>query len=195
MNSGIAHMVTRREVLGAALALATFSGAIGLNSIRRMGAVKDQSGLPTLDAIMLDEGLGVSTALVDLLHNRQPEPPLLTIRLDSFASIELKHIFNSAQVIAGISSGATLFCLERIAWDYGYRITRRSEHQFNARTPNALENDATVLALADKIMSNRPESFAAALAPASRAYRPSSVDDTLHAWIMQTAVTSKKRRV
>jgi hypothetical protein len=86
-----------------------------------------------------------------------------------------------------------LFCLERIAWDYGYRITRRSEHAFSANAAN--ENDATVLALANKIITNKPEAFATAIAPTNRAYRPSRTDDTLHAWIMQTAVTSKTRTV
>jgi hypothetical protein len=110
-------------------------------------------------------------------------------------SIELKPIFNSALMIAGISSGATLFCLERIAWDHGYRITRRSEHEFKAIAANALKNDATVVALADAIIGNKPETFAKAIAPASRAYRPSMTDDTLHAWIMQPTVTSKQRTV
>jgi hypothetical protein len=188
-------MVTRREVLGAGLAFASISGAIGLNSTYRVSAVKDQVVLPKVGTLVLDEGLGVSTSLVDVLHHRTPDLSFLTLGLDAVTSIELKHLFNSAQVIAGISSGATLFCLERIAWDYGYRVTRRSEHVFNANAANVLENDATVLALADKIIDNKPESFAAAIAPTNRAYRPSRSDDTLHAWIMQTAVTSKKRTV
>jgi hypothetical protein len=94
-------------------------------------------------------------------------------------------------MIAGISSGATLSCLERIAWDYGYRMTRRSEHEFVATVASSLESDATVRVLADAIIRDRPETFAAAIAPAGHAYRPSMTDDTLHAWIMQTAVTSK----
>jgi hypothetical protein len=195
MNSGTARMLTRREVLGAALVFATVSGAIGLNSACRVRAVKDPTALPKVGAMVLDEDLAVSTTLVDFLRNRNPDLSFRTIGLDSFASIELKHLFNSAQMIAGISSGATLFCLERIAWDYGYRITRRSEHEFNAKAANALENDATVVALAEKIISNKPESFAAGIAPTSRGYRPSRADDTLHVWIMQTAVTSKKRTV
>jgi len=187
-------MVTRREVLGAGVALASISSAIGLNSAYGASAVKDHTGLPKVDTLVLDEGLGVSTTVADVLHHRTPDLSLFTLGLDAVTSIRLKHLFNSAQVIAGISSGATLFCLERIAWDYGYRITRRSEHEFSAKA-NALENDATVLALADKIISNKPESFAAAIAPTTRAYRPSRTDDTLHAWIMQTTVTAKNRTV
>jgi hypothetical protein len=186
-------MVTRREVLGAGLAFASVSAAIGLNSAGSVRAVKDQTGLPVVGAMVLDGRLGISAMLADLLHNRKPDLPFLTIGLDSFTSIELKPIFNSALMIAGISSGATLFCLERIAWDYRYRITRRSEHEFKATAANATDNDATVVALADAIISNKPETFAAAIAPASRAYRPSMTDDTLHAWIMQTTVTSKQR--
>lgn len=183
-------MVTRREVLGAGLALTAISGAIGSGSVR---AVEERSGLPKVATLVLDESLGVSTALVDFLHNRKPDLSLLTIRLDSFASSELKPLFNSARVIAGISSGATLFCLERIAWDYGYRVTRRSEHKFKAQTVGARKNDEAFLAIAHAIISNRPDSFAAAITPTDRAYRPSMTDDTLHAWIMQRAVTPTMR--
>jgi len=188
-------MVTRREVLGVGLAFASVSGAIGLYSATKARPVKDQTGLPKVGAMLVDEHLGIAALLVYFFQNRKPDLPFLTLRLDSFASTELKPIFNSVQVIAGISSGATLFCLERIAWDHGYRMTRRSEHEFTATAATASANDATILALADAIVSNRPESFAAAIAPASRAYRPSMTDDTLHAWIMQRAVTSKQRTV
>jgi hypothetical protein len=190
MNSEITRRVTRREVLGAGLAFASISGAIGLNSTYRVSAVKDQVVLPKVGTLVLDEGLGVSTSLVDVLHHRTPDLSFLTLGLDAVTSIELKHLFNSAQTIAGLSSGATLFCLERIAWDYGYRITRRSEHAFSANAAN--ENDATVLALANKIITNKPEAFATAIAPTNRAYRPSRADDTLHAWIMETAVTTQR---
>jgi hypothetical protein len=187
-------MVTRREIVGAGLAVAALSGAIGLNSAFGREAVKDHTGLPKAElpdvvAMMLDESLGISTALVDGLRRRKPGLPILAIRLDSFALNELKPLFKSARAIAGISSGATLFCLERIAWDHGYRITRRSEHAFGANA--AVEDDATVLVLAEAIISGGPEAFAAPIATGRHVYRPSRADNTLHAWIMQTAVTAR----
>jgi hypothetical protein len=195
MKSKVVRMVTRREVLGAGVALASVSGAIGLGSANRVSAVTDQAGLPKVGAMVLDESLSVSSSVADVLHRRQHGLCLLTIGLDASRSIELKQLFNKSQIIAGLSSGATLFCLERIAWDYGYRVTRRSEYEFNANAADALANDATVLALADKLFSSQPAFFAAALAPSNRTYRPSMADDTLHAWIMQPAVTSKNRTV
>jgi hypothetical protein len=195
MNLRVLNMVTRREVLGAGVALASISGAIGLSSAHIVSAVTGQAGSPKVGAMVLDESLSVSSTVIDVLHRHQHDLSLLTIGLDAPGSIELKRLFNEGQMIAGLSSGATLFCLERIAWDYGYRVTRRSEHDFNTNVAHALANDATVLALADKIISNQPESFAAALALTSRAYRPSMTDDTLHTWIMQTAVASKTRTV
>lgn len=136
-------MVTTREVLGAGFALASVSGAL-----------------------VLDVRLGIPATWVDLQRSRKPELPSLAISPDSFASIELKPILSGARMIAGISSGATWSCLERIAREFGYRMTRRSEHE-----------------------------FAAAIAPAGHADRPSMTDDILHAWIMQTAGTSKQRTV
>jgi len=188
-------MITRREVLGVGLALTSISCAIGLNLACGVTAVKDHTGLPKLGAMVLDESLSVSPTLIDVLHHRKHDLSLLTIGLDAFRSIELKHLFNSGQMIAGLSSGATLFCLERIAWDHGYRMTRRSEHEFVATAASSPDSDATVSVLAEAIIRDRPESFAAAIATGGHAYRPSMTDDTLHAWIMQTAVTSKQRTV
>jgi hypothetical protein len=184
-------MITRREVLGAGVALASISSVMGLNSAFGAEAVNNPTALPKVSALVLDEGLGVSTPLLDVLHRHKRDLSFLTLGLDAFASTALKPLFSSGQMIAGLSAGATLFCLERIAWDYGYRITRRSEHEFKASAGN--ENDALVLALASSIMNNQPEPFAAAIAPNNRAYRPSRSDDTLHSWIMQTTVTSKQR--
>jgi len=188
-------MITRREVLGAGVALTAVSGVIGLNFASTASEVSDQNDLMKVRALILDEGISVSTKLVASLRTRTPNLELLTSGLDSFTSIELKRIFNSGVTIAGISSGATLFCLERIAWDYGYRITRRSEHEFNVGIVDAHGMDSMILALANSIMSNKPEFLAAASATSNRAYRPSRSDDTLHAWIVQTAVTSKNRTV
>jgi hypothetical protein len=184
-------MVTRRKVLGAGLAIVSVSGAIGLNSPSRRRVVKDQTGLPELGALMLDERLGVSKTLVAHLRNRNPGLPFLTIRLDSPALTKLKQVFERSQMVAGISCGATLFCLERIAWDHGYRIARRSEHEFNAKVARTSENNATVLALADAIIANRPES-STAISLAGRTYRPSGRDHTLHAWVMQRAAAPKR---
>jgi hypothetical protein len=189
------RVVTRRKVLGAGLAITSVSGAVALYSGTELSAVKDPTGLAKVGSLVLDERLGISTAWVDFLHDRKPELRVLTIGLDSFVAIELKPVLSSGHVIAGISSGATLFCLERIAWDHGYRVSRRSEHDFVATVANSPDNDATLRVLADAIISGRPDSFAAEIAPAGHAYRPSMTDDTLHAWIMQTAVTSKQRTV
>jgi hypothetical protein len=195
MKSAAARAVTRREVLRAGLALASISGAIGLDAAFAATAGKDQLGLPKPGAIVLDEDLEMSAALVRFLQSRKPDLPLLALRLDSTTSTQLKPIFNSAPVIAGLSSGATLFCLERIAWDHGYRISRRSEHLLDSVTANAADNDATVARLADAIIDDEPALFATAIDPAGRAYRPSMTDRTLHSWILQMTATPRKSTV
>ena len=174
MSLAVARMTTRREVLGAGLALASMPVTAGLRS-----AFPAAAALP--DAIVLDEALDISAPLAELLGRRKPALPLLSLRLDSFASIQLRQLFAGGWTIAGLSSGATLFCLERIAWDHGYRLSRHSERAstFNADMP----------ALADAIMGSEPDRFAATISRVSHAYRPSMTDGAVHAWMMQTMET------
>jgi hypothetical protein len=37
--------------------------------------------------------------------------------------------------IAGLTAHGALFCLERLAWDVGMRVTHRAEHQYEGHEP------------------------------------------------------------
>ena len=53
--------------------------------------------------------------------------PVVEVRLDAAGQAGLMRVLDKSHGIVGISSGATLFCLERIAWDHGFRLTGRSQ--------------------------------------------------------------------
>jgi hypothetical protein len=102
---------------------------------------------------------------------------VIGVRLDAAAHAGLKGVLDSSHAIVGISSGATLFCLERIAWDHGFRLTGRSGRSAAKPAIDALQRD--VLAFMGGVQLP-----AAGPSPAARAYRPSRIDGMLHAWVM-----------
>lgn len=106
--------------------------------------------------------------------------PLVGVQLDATAHAGLMRVLDENHILVGISSGATLFCLERIAWDFGFRLTGRSERC--ARKP---DDDAWRQVVAAYLSGAHP--VAIHPAPLARDYRPSRADGTLHAWIMQKA--------
>jgi hypothetical protein len=90
-----------------------------------------------------------------------------------------------SQAIAGISSGATLFCLERIAWDHGFRLTGRSQRCTSDPGETCLQDLAAFLG------GTHPAANPPSLA---RAYRPSRADGLLHAWVMRKSAGPQFRQ-
>jgi len=83
-----------------------------------------------------------------------------------------------SHAIAGISSGAALFCLERIAWDHGFRLTGRIQ-----RFANGLDGDTPWQDVAAFLRVVLP--LAAGSSALARDYRPSRSDGIVHAWVME----------
>jgi hypothetical protein len=108
--------------------------------------------------------------------------PVIGIRLDAAAHAGLLRVLDQSQAIAGISSGAALFCMERIGWDHGFRLTGRSQRCAGDLGADACQQDVT------EFLREASGPAASAL-PLARAYRPSRADGTLHAWVMQKSVT------
>jgi hypothetical protein len=103
--------------------------------------------------------------------------PVVEIQLDAPGQLGLMRVLDKSRIIVGVSSGATLFCLERIAWDHGFRLTARSERAGESGDDACLQDVAGYLAGAQPV--------AASSTPLVRAYRPSRADGMLHAWVMQ----------
>ena len=169
-------MATRRTVIGAGMAFASLTGAAGFaifgpNMPRRQDA-------PSIDALLVDQTVEMPPYVTALLEIARRTKPVIGIQLDAAAHAGLRQVLHSSHVIAGVSSGATLFCLERIAWDHGFRLTERGEH-----SAGSLDGHPSRQRLAAFLEGAYPS--AAPSSALDRAYRPSRADGMLHAWVMR----------
>jgi len=168
-------MVTRRTAIGAGLAFAAVacSAAVGASA----PTTRHRREARSIDALLIDEGIEMSRSLAAFIEARRRALPVVGIELDAPGQVELMRVLDKSQGIVGVSSGATLFCLERIAWDHGFRLTARSQRCAGETGGDACREDvAAYLAGAQLPAANST--------PLARAYRPSRADGMLHAWVM-----------
>jgi len=169
-------MMTRRTVLGTCLAFTAAACSTGLGAIELSASRRREA--PPIDALLIDETMAMPRPMPTLIRAGRRSLPIVGIQLDAASHDGLMRVLHESRAIVGISSGATLFCLERIAWDQGLRLTERRQQR--AGDPG----DATGWQdVADFLNGTHP--LAASPSPVVRAYRPSRVDGTLHAWVMQ----------
>ena len=112
--------------------------------------------------------------------------PVVAIQLDAAAYARLMHVLDNSLVIVGISSGATLFCLERIAWDHGFRLTARSQRCAGDPSLACRQDVAAFLGGMQPHVANT--------SLLTRTYQPSRVDGTLHAWVMKKSARPQFRQ-
>ena len=169
-------MVTRRTAVGAGLAFASLAGAAGFRAYSASARRPHEE--PSIDAVLIDETIEIPRQLAALIRADRRAGAVVGVRLDAAGQAGLVRILDESQTIVGVSSGASLFCLERIAWDHGFRLTARSQWSAGDTHVEACRQDvATFLSGAYPAAANP--------SPLTRAYRPSRADGTLHAWVMQ----------
>jgi len=177
-------MMTRRTVLGAGLALAsTCTVAVvgcGASALRHREA-------RSIDALLIDESIEMPRQLAAFIKASRRTLPVVGIRLDAAAHSGLRHVLDTSHAIVGISLGATLFCLERIAWDHGFRLAGRSQRCASDPGEDACRQD-----VAAYLSGTHP--LAAIPSLSTRAYRPSRADGLLHAWVMQKSASPQFRQ-
>jgi hypothetical protein len=112
-------MANRREVIqGAAAAalLAKLAPALGAGRLRIPGVV-------------CDERLAAS---VDFAHELQRQGSLVHVFAGDVTNLWSDTLHYEWQrnpvALAGLTTHGPLFCLERLGWDYGLRLTYRAEH-------------------------------------------------------------------
>ena len=131
-----------------------------------------------IDALLVDRSVAMPRPIAAYVAARQRTLAVVNIALDVAGHTALKCVFATSNVIIGFSSGATLFCVERIAWDHGFRLIGRSQRCDGDLGDDACRQD--VLAFLD---GTQP--FAVDPSALARTYRPSRADGTLHAWAMR----------
>lgn len=175
----IAQQFTRRAALGTGLAFASVASAISTCAFGQTAG--SANGQQTIDAMLVDSSITMPSRIASFVQARRQTMPVIDIQLDAAMHTELKRVLAESHAIIGISSGATLFCIERIAWDHGFRLTRR-----NQRFACDLGSDACTLDVLD-FLNDAP---AAAMNAIPSAYRPSRADGMLHVWTIQKSARS-----
>jgi hypothetical protein len=132
----------------------------------------------SIDALLIDESIEMPRQVAAFVRTRRRALPVVGIRLDAPGQAGLMRVLDQSHAIVGISSGATLFCLERIAWDHGLRLTGRSQRCVSDLGDDACRQEVTAF------LSGAHLSDASPL-PLAHTYRPSRADGTLHTWVMQ----------
>jgi hypothetical protein len=177
-------MMTRRTAIGAGLAFASVAWAAGLGAHGQ--AAPRHRDARSVDALLIDEGIQTPRHMVNFIKASRRAMPVIAIQLDAAGLAGMMRVLNDSHDIAGISSGATLFCLERIAWDHGFRLTARDQRFAKDLGEDADPRDvAAFLSLAHPSTANA--------SPLARHYRPSRADGVLHAWIMQKSSPQFRR--
>ena len=163
-------MMTRRMAIGSGLAVAGLCGSTtGTFAAVTAGRRRDLA----IDALLLDQTLAMPETIAGFAAARAGTLRVMGIDLDARAHPALMRVLADSKAIAGFSSGATLFCLERLAWDHGLRLTRR-----RARPAAEISWQDLAAALDDHAgVPSFPEAI--------RRYAPSRADSLLHSWLMQ----------
>lgn len=175
-------MVTRRTAVGAGLAFASLACTAGFDAY---GApVRRSADSRSIDALFIDETIEIPRQLAALIKADKGAAAVVEIRLDAAAQAGLARLLDMSQAIAGVSSGAALFCLERIGWDHGFRLTGRSEWCAGHPGDDARRRDVAAFLCGAHLP-------AVSSSPSTRAYRPSRADGTLHAWVMQKSASPR----
>lgn len=178
-------MLTRRTVLGAGAALTAVActasfAAYGASARYRRDA-------RSIDALLVDETVEMPRRMAEIVNATSRTLPVVRVRLDAAAHAGMMRVLDTSHTLIGLSSGATLFCLERLGWDHGFRLTERSQW-----CASDLDDDACRLDVA--AFFRRTHSPAASAALRVHAYRPSRADGALHAWVMQRSARPQVRR-
>lgn len=137
---------------------AAWAPALGLSSRGPEVAPPLVAAMP----LLLDGTITLPQWTLAYFQSRHSAIPALRVELDADGFVALRHFLETHTAVAGISSGATLFCLERIAWDQGFRLTNR-QHQPIDGTAKAVGHAASRVGH----------------------YRPSRTDGLLHHWVMR----------
>jgi hypothetical protein len=155
-------------VLGTGLALASAASTSAYGAVIARRPIGRE-----IDAFLVDRTIPLPSRVASYVAARGRSMPVVGVDLDATAHSGLMRMLANSSAIVGISAGATLFCLERLAWDHGFRLTQRhSQPVIDARW-----QDVEALLNGD-ISPSGP-------ACSIRTYSPTRADGVLHSWLMQ----------
>ena len=178
-------MITRRAAIGAGL----LSGSGALVPARgSFAGVRTSYPAPrTIEALLVDSTVAVPSQLAAFVKLTRPDVPIRTLDLDAASHAGLARLLSECSAVAGLSSGAGLFCLEQIAWDHGFRVTARTEQNMDDAGKEACRQDIAAFLAGVRLDENRHAR--------ARVVRPSRVDGFLHVWVIEKAGSRRRPSV
>ena len=156
-------LMTRRSAIGtglAAISIAATSGAAHAGTAR------------PFDVLFVDAGIALPAQLTAFVSEQRKSVPVIDIRLDAAGYAGIKSVLDRNGVALGFSTGATLFCLERIAWDHGFRLTGHSRHDLGQGRD-------------DPSARRELAAFLGGALPPVRGSQPSGSDGGVHLWRLE----------
>ena len=174
-------MITRREILTAGAIfgslLPTTTAAFFDDANLAATSSEHTTPSPPISAFLMDDEVEASARFAKVLRVKLQGVTVLPATLDSKFYSELNVLLSSHRLIGGITTGAALFCLERIAWNRGLRLVWRRNFLHEATGHSTIP-----FAVLTRSFSGDSQ----ALTPSNpiRSYRPSRSDQLVHAWIL-----------
>lgn len=168
-------MMTRRTAIGAGVAFAAVACASSFGAIGPVAYQRRR--VRSIDALLIDDNIAMPRQMAAFVETNRRVLPIVGIQLDASGQAGLMRVLAKAQNIVGFSSGATLFCVERIAWDQGFRLMARSQRCASEPEAHACRQDVFAYLCG-------AHNFSASPALPAGAYRPSRADGMLHSWLM-----------
>lgn len=164
--------------MGTGLAVLSVAGTASISAYGQSAGSAHET-----DVLLIDGSITMPRPVKAFIEANRHTTSVVDIRLDAAGHSELKRILQESRTVTGVTSGATLFCLERIAWDHGFRLTARAQ-----RNACDLDGHACIRDVTKFLARAHP----AAIKPSSGAhtYRPSQMDGTLQAWTMHKSARS-----
>jgi hypothetical protein len=138
----------------------------------------------SIDALLVDEDIEMPRQMAAFMRASRRGLPIVAIQLDAAGQAGLRSALDKSHAIVGISSGATLFCVERIGWEHGFRLTGRSQGCAGDQGGDTCRQD-----VAAYLSGAHPPTASSLLL--ARAYRPSRSDGMVHIWIMHKSADSQ----
>lgn len=163
-------LVTRRSAIVGGLAAASMATGAGAAICR-----KQQSPFQVL---LFEEEVTLPDHLTAFAGLQARTMPVEVLRLDASGYAGINRILALNSSVLGISSGATLFCLERMGWDHGFRLMARSEHCVGNRDSEACRRELAAFLGAAEGPGARSH-------PSVRSYQPRRTDGAVHVWAMR----------
>ena len=129
-------MISRRQILKSGLVATSLPLVAGVSFIPSRAAHAHVLEQPDLYKVLFDQRFAASR---DFGREAQWQGKAVQGFNGDITNVWFHDLHprwqRGAAAIAGLTAHGALFCLERLAWDVGMRVTHRAEHRYEGHEP------------------------------------------------------------